>query len=145
MTLPKVASEDTAIPYTTWFPGGESTEKICIIPKGSHVVIDSPASQRNPYHWDDATEFRPTRHISDQAVTSENFIGFSRGERRCIGKRFAEVEMVCFLSHFIKNLVWTAVPLAGETHDQLKQRILSGEEQLSFRPGAFNLDLKKRI
>nr|XP_036582470.1 cytochrome p450 [Colletotrichum truncatum]KAF6791174.1 cytochrome p450 [Colletotrichum truncatum] len=145
MSLPKVAGEDVAIPYKTWTSGGEPTEKVRVIPKGSHVVIDSPASQRNPYYWKDAMEFRPTRHMTGQTIKSENFTGFSRGERKCIGKRFAEVEMVCFLSHLVKTFTWTAVPLNGETEEQLKERILDGTEALSLRPGSFSLRLEKRL
>ncbi|KAI9150768.1 Cytochrome P450 2J3 [Paramyrothecium foliicola] len=145
MTLPKVASEDLAVPYKTWTLGGEVTERVRIIPKGSHVVIDPPASQRNPYYWDDAMEFRPTRHILGQVVNSENFIGFSRGERKCIGKRFAEVEMVCFLSHLVHSFTWVAIPLEGETKEQMVKRILSGRETLSLRPGSFNLNFTKRL
>jgi cytochrome P450 len=144
MTLPKVASEDVTLPYSKWAPDGTVSENVHLIPKGSHVVIDSPAGHRNPHYWPSPTDFDPTRHLADATLYSPNFTGFSKGERKCIGKRFAEVEMVSFLSHFIKTFTWTPVTLEGETREQVEQRLLASTEGLGLRPGCFDLDLKLR-
>ncbi|KAH7305539.1 cytochrome P450 [Stachybotrys elegans] len=144
MTLPKVVQEDVKIPYRTWTPDGKSVERERVLPKGAHVVIDSPASQRNPFYWDDSKEFKPTRHLVGNRLQSPNFTGFSKGERKCIGKRFAEVEMVCFVSHLVKTFTWSAVTEAGETAEQLKNRLLHGTEALSLTPGTFGLKFEKR-
>jgi cytochrome P450 len=143
MTLPKLAAEDAFIPYTTWDSFGIITESRRLVKKGSHIIIDSPACQRNPRFWADPNKFDPTRHFSNAAAKSA-FTGFSMGVRQCIGKRFAEVEMVALLSQLVRRFLIQPVPLEGETFEALKQRYEKGSEELSFTPDKWDIRLERR-
>jgi cytochrome P450 len=77
-------------------------------------------------------------------ITYEDFIGYSSGSRQCIGKRFAEVTMVCFLAHLILNFRWEVVPEPGETQEQAKIRASTGEEQFMLTPPAYDLCFIRR-
>jgi cytochrome P450 len=156
MTLPKLVVEDTVIPYTTWTPSGEVSHHTRHIKAGSHIIIDSPASQRNPFHWADAEKYKPSRFISSDGSVDKNtaegspggkvvFTGFSLGQRQCIGKRFAEVEMIAFVVFMARNYRWEPVPLfEGETRQQIEKRMLAATEELSFTPSDFGLKFTRR-
>ncbi|TVY60238.1 Cytochrome P450 4F12 [Fusarium oxysporum f. sp. cubense] len=77
-------------------------------------------------------------------VSYEDFIGYSSGSRQCIGKRFAEVTMVCFLAHMIMNFRWEVVPEPGETQEQAKVRASTGSEQFMLTPPAYDLRFIRR-
>lgn len=77
-------------------------------------------------------------------VTYEDFIGYSSGSRQCIGKRFAEVTMVCFLAHLILNFRWEVVPEPGETVEQAKLRVSTGSEQFMLTPPEYDLRFIRR-
>ena len=145
MTLPKVAAVDTVVPYTTWDAQGNITHRTRVIKAGSHIVIDSPACQRNPRFWADPSKFDPKRHIGDRGAQSGNgFTGFSMGVRQCIGKRFAEVEMIGLVSHLVKRFKLKPVSLEGENFDATRKRYEKGSEELSFTPDNWDILLEKR-
>ena len=77
-------------------------------------------------------------------VSYEDFISYSSGSRQCIGKRFAEVTMVCFLAHMIMNFRWEVVPEPGETQEQAKVRASTGSEQFMLTPPAYDLRFIRR-
>ncbi|KAH9904074.1 cytochrome P450 [Xylariomycetidae sp. FL2044] len=145
MTLTKLVSRDTYIPYSTWDEAGEVSRSRRFIPKGSEVILDTTGCQLNPLYWDEPSEFRPSRFLGEEGNRARaGFLGFAKGERQCIGKRFAEVEMVCFLSHMVKTFRWSVVARKGETREQMCRRVLSGKELITLTPGFFELDLKRR-
>ena len=159
MTLPKLVAEDTFIPYTTWTPSattnapdipgatekspsGTFTTSQRLVKKGSHVIIDSPACQRNPQVWTDPPKFDPSRHLNH--ASRNIFTGFSMGVRQCIGKRFAEVEMVAMISHLVCRYKIYPVALEGETLEDTKKRYEKGSEELSFTPDNWDIKLERR-
>lgn len=146
MSLPKLAMEDTTIPYSTWDDDGNVTQHVCPIPKGSHVIVDNPAVSCNPFHWHDVLAYNPTRFLGDDGARNrEQFTGFSMGSRQCIGKRFAEVEMVCVLSHLCKTFTFKPKMLSGETFDEVRRRFLDAKEELTLLPvHPFDLVMKRR-
>ncbi|KPA37480.1 cytochrome p450 4f12 [Fusarium langsethiae] len=77
-------------------------------------------------------------------ISYEDFIGYSSGSRQCIGKRFAEVTMVCFLAHMILNYRWEVVPEPGETQEQAKVRASTGSEQFMLTPPSYDLRFIRR-
>jgi cytochrome P450 len=159
MTLPKLAQQDTVLPYTTWTSSGEVIQKTHPVKAGSHIIIDSPACQRNPFHWNHPETFDPTRFIRPDGTFSSGgahsgvdgdgnkvvFTGFSIGTRQCIGKRFAEIEMVAFIAFMVKNYTWKPLPkFQGETRESIEKRMLDATEELSFTPSDFGLDFARR-
>ncbi|KAK6907665.1 hypothetical protein I203_101663 [Kwoniella mangroviensis CBS 8507] len=147
MTLPKIAMKDTTLPYTTWGDEGHISHKVHCIKKGSHIIIDSPALSLNPFVWTDPGRFDPTRFLDANGRVSSSinsFAGFSLGQRQCIGKRFAEVEMVAYISHLIKEYRLFPIEKDGETIHEMKARILKGTEELTLTPGKFAVRFEKR-
>lgn len=143
MTIPKIATVDPHLPYTTWRSDGTIFHHCRAIKAGSHVIIDSPACQRNPHFWDKADEFRPERHL--EVGVRDRFTGFSSGARQCIGKRLAEVEMVGLISHVVREYRVRPVHLPGEGWKGMRERVLRCSEELSLTPGEFDLELEKRV
>ena len=146
MFIPKLTSEDTWIPYTTWDNQGNVTRHSRFIKAGSHVLIDSPACQINPFYWDNPEGFDPKRHLGEEGKNTKNgFTGFSMGQRVCIGKRFAEVESVAFLVMMMSNYKILPKPVKeGETMDEMKERLFKGTEELNLMPGKFSLFFEPR-
>jgi cytochrome P450 len=64
--IPKKASEDTTLTYQT-IPDaeGNSRTETVFVPKGTDVLIDTPALHNNPMYWDNPKEFRPERFVED--------------------------------------------------------------------------------
>lgn len=65
--------------------------------------------------------FNPSRW---EGVNEEAIVSFSIGPRTCIGKKFAMVEAVCFMSHLLRDFKIEPLLEPGETLDQWKARIL---------------------
>ncbi|KAJ3325460.1 hypothetical protein HDV06_004319 [Boothiomyces sp. JEL0866] len=107
--IPKCVEQDQKLgPYT--------------IPAGTIVDLHTHALHYNAKYWgDDALEFKPERWFADQNAAKDStvvaemvkkdlplksffsynkyaFIPFSEGIRSCLGKRFAEIEIVTVLS-----------------------------------------------
>jgi cytochrome P450 len=128
--IPKEASEDTVIAYNRWDEQGRVTKHRHAIKKGSRIIIDTPAIQRNPFHWPDPMKYDPTRHLGDHGKI---FSGFSLGQRHCIGKRYAEVELVAFISRLIKAFKVHPVPLTpGESKESMLARMVRLAPLLPF-------------
>jgi len=124
---------------------GNITERTRLIRKGSHIIIDSPACQRNPRYWENPSKFDPTRHLGQAGATKgPGYTGFSMGVRQCIGKRFAEVEMVSLVVNLVRRFKLLPVPLEGETFEQLQKRYEKGNEELSFTPDNWDIRLERR-
>lgn len=143
MTLPKLVVSETTIPYTTWDASGIITNHTRPLPAGAHLIIDSPACSMNPFTWTDPTVFRPERFL-DEGVKN-HFTGFSSGSRMCIGKRFAEVEMVCFLANFVRTFKFAPIPKQGESREDVYRRYTEGNEVLNLTPGKWDLNLERRV
>lgn len=143
MTLPKLLAEDVQVPYTTWDDKGNTISHSRLLKKGSHLIIDSPACAINPFTWTDPMVFRPERMLDDKVKGLAT--GFSSGQRVCIGKRFAEVEMVAFLTHMIKTYTFEPIIKDGESRADLENRYLAGSEVLNLTPGKWDLKMTKRV
>ena len=62
-----------------------------------------------------------------------------------LGKRFAEVESVAFLSHLVKDYTFKPVPIkSGETWDEMRARLWKGTEELNLMPSKFALKFERR-
>ncbi|KAI0439049.1 cytochrome P450 [Xylaria telfairii] len=158
MQLTRVACRDTTLNYTTWEGDAANAaetkvhEHTVAIPAGSRVHLDMAAFGVNPFKWEDPEIYNPTRHLREtddvngkkMTVTFQDFLGFSAGSRQCIGKRFAEVTMVCFLAHMVLNFRWEVVPNPGETQEQANVRASTGSEQFMLTPPNYDLRIIRR-
>jgi len=77
----------------------------------------------NPRYFDEPEKFKPSRW-NGVASESESFSAFSIGTRACIGRKFATLEAVCFLTLLLRD--FRIVPLlgGGETKEQWKKKVL---------------------
>jgi cytochrome P450 len=77
--------------------------------------------------------------------TSAGYTGFSMGNRSCIGKRFAEVEMVAFLSYVVKLFkLYPVEKFEGESMGEMRLRMEKATEELTFTPANFDLRFERR-
>ncbi|KAK5655556.1 hypothetical protein OQA88_5487 [Cercophora sp. LCS_1] len=159
MQLTRVASRDTTLNYTTWEgdgvnPAGTKVHQHTVaIPAGTRVHLDLAAFGYNPFRWEDPETYNPARHIGETedangekkvTLVTPDFVAYSTGSRQCIGKRYAEVTMVCFLAHMILNFRWEVVANPGETQEQANVRASAGTEHFMLTPPQFNLRFFRR-
>ncbi|KAL0491179.1 cytochrome P450 [Acrasis kona] len=95
------------------YPAAVGTERIVIrefefknrkFPVGTHCLIHWNNMQRDDKYFENANDFRPERWDLD-ANKQKSFANtaFGVGKRSCIGKRFAEVEMVFVFAMILKR------------------------------------------
>lgn len=66
------------------------------LPEGAEILISPYALHRDSGAWVDAQSFRPERFRGNER--RGRFLPFGMGPRRCIGSRFAQVELVASLA-----------------------------------------------
>ena len=80
-----------------------------MVPKGVTIEMKFCISQTDPDYWgNDSMEFVPERFDRPEVIDmlKENkfiFCPFSAGKRQCIGKRFAEIEILSILHQVITS------------------------------------------
>ncbi|KAJ7158345.1 cytochrome P450 [Mycena crocata] len=127
--LIREATEDTVL--TIPHPVGEEGSKTIPIPKGTQVMIDMVGVQYNPRYFEDPEMYKPSRWYG-LPQDSELFTAFSVGPRACIGRRFATVEAVSFLSLLLRD--WKILPILrdGESNAAWGARILQAHIVLTL-------------
>ncbi|KAI0346717.1 cytochrome P450 [Trametopsis cervina] len=140
--IPKVAAEDSVL-YATNAVG----EKIpIVVPKGTDLLLHVMALHQHPKYWENPTEFQPSRFMKPD-WPRDAFIPFSEGMRSCIGRRFAEVEVVAVLTLLSLKFeieVKVEPQFAGESFEQRKARLLSWDGLLTLTPGKVPLVFHRR-
>ncbi|KAJ3072968.1 hypothetical protein HDU98_002555 [Podochytrium sp. JEL0797] len=108
-------------PPVTGIPKITSTETLTlgpfVFPPNTNINIVTPGLHFNPANWgSDAGEFKPERFLdSDEGASRLGFAPFSEGPRGCVGKKFAQVEMVALLTMIsLKYRVCLADPVDAE-------------------------------
>lgn len=89
------------------------------IPKGTSVAFPNTALCRSESHFHRAHEFLPERWLRDDSHLSEGckhakdshpfvYLPFGFGSRSCVGRRFAEMEIMIFLIRMVRefNIEW---------------------------------------
>ncbi|OQW79291.1 MAG: cytochrome P450 [Proteobacteria bacterium ST_bin11] len=75
------------------------------IPKGVTVLLSMHTTNHSPRLWDKPEEFNPNRFL--ETATPERhkyaFFPFGGGLHNCIGKHFAELEMLLVIASFIRE------------------------------------------
>ncbi|XP_043704241.1 geraniol 8-hydroxylase-like [Telopea speciosissima] len=83
-----------------------------MIPKGSKVIVNAWAIQRDPMSWDNPLEFQPERFLSsdgDEFDFSGNdfrYIPFGSGRRVCVGIPMAERMVPYLLASILHSFQW---------------------------------------
>lgn len=75
------------------------------IPAGLAVNACTYALHRHPDYWSNAEDFVPERFLGDgPGVPTGAYFPFGLGQRKCIGDRFAELELAVVLSRVVRDL-----------------------------------------
>ncbi|KAL5746101.1 hypothetical protein ACOSP7_027247 [Xanthoceras sorbifolium] len=97
------------------FPRSPSTTQTIseyTIPKGSRVILNVWAMQRDPETWKSPLEFQPERFQRDDDGRCEykgnnfNFLPFGSGRRMCPGIRMAEKMLLYVLATLLHSFEW---------------------------------------
>ena len=97
LAVPHQATEDTEV-------GGY------LVPAGAQVLGNIYSIHHDPRFWDSPDEYIPERFLPQSdgspaaALTSNAFIPFGTGHRRCPGRRFAETAMWLHLTRMLHRL-----------------------------------------
>ncbi|KZV60942.1 cytochrome P450 [Peniophora sp. CONT] len=119
--LPRVAGQDDILPLADPITT-KSGNLVTSIPvrRGQVIDIRISAYNRNPAIWGaDAGEWNPERFMdSDKNTVSlgsfSNLLNFSAGVRRCIGFRFALIEMQAMVSTLLEAFEFSLPPQIPE-------------------------------
>ncbi|XP_058222937.1 cytochrome P450 76C2-like [Rhododendron vialii] len=81
------------------------------IPKDTRVVLNVWAIHRDPEGWDDPSEFKPERFLSDTSEWDYNgnnfkFLPFGSGRRICAGIPLAEKMVMYMLASLLHSFNW---------------------------------------
>ncbi|CAL8085177.1 unnamed protein product [Orchesella dallaii] len=89
------------------------------IPAGSEIAIYAPGLHKNPKYFPDPDKFIPERFTPEQCKTRHPYayIPFAAGPRKCIGYKFAMMEMLSLTAKLLRNYEW-------ETTDRLEDVVL---------------------
>lgn len=85
------------------------------IKKGTLIMIDLIGIHRNPHYFDDPDTYRPERW---QGLAEHDNALFGLGSRACIGRKFAQTEVMCFIASFLRD--WKVEPLFGKAQGETR-------------------------
>jgi cytochrome P450 len=66
------------------------------------------------------------------------------GPRTCIGRKFAVVEAVCFLTLLIRDWMIEPIMNPGETGEQWRDRVMQADVKLTLSVKALPIRLRRR-
>ncbi|KAI7815324.1 cytochrome p450 [Rhyzopertha dominica] len=72
------------------------------VPAGSIMMVNIFSMHRNEDHWSNPSEFVPER-FSSENVNLEAFMPFSSGARKCMGYKFAIMELKTLLANLVRR------------------------------------------
>ena len=84
----------------------DATFRGYLIRENTTVVTNIYSVHRDPKLWDDPTEFRPERFLSEDMTTLEIpkwFIPFSLGPRSCLGETLAKMQLFLFMTSLLQR------------------------------------------
>ncbi|KAI1812284.1 putative cytochrome P450 oxidoreductase [Poronia punctata] len=129
-----------------------------ILPAGCRVYLSSPGTHYNPRYWEDPSELRPERWLTDKFPFSGPVVAadktrqmrgtlltFSDGARACLGRKFAQAEYMAFFATLLRRFEVGFAP--GADVAKLKSDLdnKSAGKIVSLTPlSGFPLELKQR-
>ena len=96
-------------PPATWTARQCKKDNVIIsghaIPKGAEIIVPIQAIHKDPFAWERPEEFIPERFSPEgrRNNTSVSHMPFMIGQRRCIGKNFAMLEMKTVVSRIVRD------------------------------------------
>ncbi|MEZ4432736.1 MAG: cytochrome P450 [bacterium] len=100
------------------------------VPAGTFVVVPVFSVHRDPALWVDPERFDPERFAEGAVIDRGAYLPFSRGQRQCIGDRFAMMEAACALAMFMRRFRVEAV---GDGIELLPTLTLRSREPVRVR------------
>ncbi|KAI9142826.1 cytochrome P450 [Paraphysoderma sedebokerense] len=73
------------------------------VPKGSMIMISLYNMHMDPNQWEDPEKFSLERWLDDDSKVAKAFFPFGDGQHRCLGEKFAVLEIKVFLILLLKN------------------------------------------
>lgn len=94
------------------------------IPKGSRVLVNAWAIQRDPENWDNPLQFMPERFLCSRGDRNYNgtdftYIPFGAGRRICVGMSLTERILPYMLASLVHSFNWK---LPDETHLDMTEK-----------------------
>lgn len=80
------------------------------IPADTRVVLPQWAIHRDPRYYDEPTTFRPDRWSEDRDRPDYAYFPFGGGERACLGRRFALLELRLAVAAILRSVDLEATP-----------------------------------
>lgn len=95
------------------------------IPNGSHLRISPLLAHRNPAYWEQPTTFDPSRFAAERLreIPPGAYIPFGLGARLCIGKGFAQMELLTILTLLLKQFDISPINEPHEIESSLTVRM----------------------
>jgi len=118
------------------------------VEQGTVLLLSIDAIHMNPRYWSDPHEFKPARFLEGNKIYNTGaFMSFSAGARACIGRRFAEVELITAVALIVlryKVTVLKEAQFAHETAEETKARVLQARKGLNLQPARVPLLFTRR-
>ncbi|KDQ08619.1 hypothetical protein BOTBODRAFT_37770 [Botryobasidium botryosum FD-172 SS1] len=138
--LVREATEDVFLKVPSRIPG--QRERDVTIKKGTIVGVDVVGINHNPRYFPDPEAFKPSRW---KGITEpDQFVGFGYGPRACVGRKFAMIELTCFLVLLIRDWRVEVVLKKGESLQQWRERILVAKVDITLGVGPTPIRLVRR-
>ncbi|XP_071950289.1 cytochrome P450 2J4-like [Antedon mediterranea] len=79
------------------------------IPAGTSIITSVWSVHRNPDNWEEPSEFRPERFLSDDLSSikrKEAFMPYGAGRRICAGELMARMELFLFMANLVQRFTF---------------------------------------
>jgi len=137
LMLARTMPEDTPVKVK------HPSEQTIVLPKGSRLIFELVGIFRNPNTYKSPDKFIPSRW---HGVPEAEIPMFGTGPRACVGRRFALMEAVKFLSYMLLDWKLDIELREGETRAEYESRIMgkAGRQGTAFSVGPVPLKLIRR-
>lgn len=113
MVVDEVLRKYSIIPIVDRIATTDTTLDGMFVPQGTLLLLFPYGVHQNEEHWPKPNEFRPERHAESSTEPKRApmaMMPFSFGQRNCIGKEFAVLQMQSLLSQILIRYKFTFVP-----------------------------------
>jgi cytochrome P450 len=96
----------------------------CLVPKGTNLFISPYNMQNSSRYWPEPEKFDPDRFDVLTETQKSAYFPFGEGPRKCIGYRFAMMEIAILYSVILQKYAWTMAPGYVPVKDITKSLLL---------------------